>query len=680
MDEFLKRQLQISPATLKKLAKLELDNLMDLVCHKPLRYEADTEPKTIRQTSVGDKVLIEGTIVEKSILLKGRRQLVLQLQDVEGSKILIRLFHFYPNQLNDYTINQTIRAFGEIKHGYYGKEMIHPRIQVQFSRVISPYLTPIYPTVKGLSQRVLQGLIHRALTLTDLEDFLPDALLKKNELIDFKQAVYALHYTKHDLYQVELSGAIHPALKRLKFDELLAQQLSMGLLRLRRQSRKKVNLQLKQGLMERLLRELPFQLTQAQKRALREIEENLKAAEPMHRLLQGDVGSGKTIVAAAAALMVIEAGYQVALVAPTELLAEQHTNQFKTWLEPLGISVALLIGAQTKKEKTQIKEKLASGEHQIALGTHALFQKDIKFKNLQMIIIDEQHRFGVNQRLLLKEKGEGVDQLMMSATPIPRTLAMTYFADVDVSSLDELPPNRTPVRTILIEESRRAEVENFVWKKIQEGRQVYWVCPLIEESESLQLQTAISLYEKLVLQFPKVSIGLLHGRMKKQEKIKLMEKFKDQKLQILVATTVIEVGIDVPNASTMVIEHAERMGLSQLHQLRGRVGRAERLASEALLLYQTPLSDKAKARLKVIYQSNDGFQIANEDLRLRGPGEFLGAKQSGIPVLKFADITEDAGLLALARATAAELLRTSPEIVGKYIRRWLPDREAYFGV
>ncbi|MCV2503821.1 MAG: ATP-dependent DNA helicase RecG, partial [Neisseriaceae bacterium] len=549
----------------------------------------------------------------------------------------------------------------------------------QFSDQLNPYLTPIYPTVSGLSQNTLRTIIENALSIADLEDFLPDSLLKKNELIDFKSAVLSIHYPNPERYYHEEFNQ-NPALKRLKFDELLAQQLSMGLIKAKRNETKKHQLNFSNKFSNILLQSLSFELTNAQKKVLHEIEEDLRQNHPMHRLLQGDVGSGKTIVAALTALKVIESGYQVAVIAPTELLAEQHFNQFQKWFDPLNLKVAWLSGSQNKKQKEQTKQEIVQGQYHIVIGTHALIQEDVKFQNLELIIIDEQHRFGVNQRLSLKQKGKEVHQLMMSATPIPRTLSMTYFADVDVSALDELPPNCTPVKTILVSEPRREEVENFAYHKIKQGRQVYWVCPLIEESEALQLTTTIETHDTLQKKFPDINIGLVHGRLQSDEKAQIMSDFKENKIQLLVATTVIEVGINVPNASTMVIEHSERMGLSQLHQLRGRVGRGENITSECILIYKTPLSDVEKLRLKVIYESNDGFEIAKQDLMIRGPGEFLGAKQSGIPLLRFANINEDWDLLELAKHTAQDLLKTSPEIVEKHLNRWLPDKETYLGV
>ena len=461
----------------------------------------------------------------------------------------------------------------------------------------------------------------------------------------------------------------------------MTQQLSLRLLKKKRQAHQGAAITFTGTLAEKLRRNLPYHLTAAQERVLSELNTDLAAPIPMHRLLQGDVGAGKTIVAALLALNVLESSGQVAFLAPTELLAEQHYEQFKNWLDPLGIHSVLLTGQQTKKEKELLKNEIAIGKAMIAIGTHALLQKDVQFQALKLIIVDEQHRFGVKQRLALKEKGSTVNQLMMSATPIPRTLAMTYFADVELSRLDELPPNRTPVKTILANEGRRKEVENFVEHKLSQGTQAYWVCPLIEESEALELQTALDTHTHLQERYPKLRVGLVHGKLKAQEKKKVMDAFVRGNIQLLVATTVIEVGIHVPNASVMIIEHAERMGLFQLHQLRGRVGRGEHMTSECVLLYGKNLNNEAKERLKSIYSTQDGFKLAEIDLKMRGPGEFLGAKQSGVPVPRFANLEEDSDLLQLARNLSEDLLHNYPKKISEQqLERWLPNKEVYLGV
>ena len=557
--------------------------------------------------------------------------------------------------------------------------MVHPKIRDAESQSLAESLTPVYPTVSGLSQPTLRRIIRQALEQTDLADTLPESLLAKLKLPPLAGSLHLLHAPPPEYSISQLSDGNLPAWQRLKFDELLAQQLSMRLARAQRLSGQAVPLAGDGSLAEPLVQSLPFALTAAQKRVLAEIRQDLAQPHPMHRLLQGDVGSGKTIVAALSALAAIEAGAQVAVMAPTEILAEQHHIKFRQWLEPLGISVAWLSGSLKKKEKDQAKAALADGRIRLAVGTHALFQDDVSFQNLGLVIVDEQHRFGVAQRLALKNKGRDVHQLMMSATPIPRTLAMSFFADLDVSVIDELPPGRTPIKTRLVNNIRRREVEGFVLATCKKGQQAYWVCPLIEESEALQLQTATDTLAELQAALPELTIGLVHGRMKSAEKAAVMAEFAAGRIHVLVATTVIEVGVDVPNAALMVIEHAERMGLSQLHQLRGRVGRGAAVSS-CVLLFAEPLGDTAKARLKVIYENTDGFEIARQDLNIRGPGEFLGARQSGLPLLRFADLEQDLPLLEAARQLAPELIARHPDIVEKHLERWLASREGYLGV
>ena len=525
----------------------------------------------------------------------------------------------------------------------------------------------------------MRRIIQTALESIPLYDTLPDELLGRLKLPHLAESLRLLHAPPPDYTIHQLSDGTLPAWQRLKFDELLAQQLSMRLARQKRLSGDAAPLRGSGAWSDKLLHALPFALTGAQARVLAEIRTDMAQTFPMHRLLQGDVGSGKTIVAALAALTAIEAGAQVAVMAPTEILAEQHYLKFKQWLEPLGLSVAWLSGSQRKKAKAQNKAALSDGLIQIAVGTHALFQDDVQFQNLGLVIVDEQHRFGVAQRLALKNKGADVHQLMMSATPIPRTLAMSFFADLDVSVIDELPPGRTPIKTRLVNSVRRSEVEGLVLGACRKGQQAYWVCPLIEESETLQLQTATETQAALQAALPELSIGLVDGRMKAAEKAEVMAEFSAGRLNVLVATTVIEVGVDVPNAALMVIEHAERMGLAQLHQLRGRVGRGA-AASACVLLFAEPLGDIAKARLKVIYEHTDGFEIARQDLNIRGPGEFLGARQSGVPMLRFANLEEDLPLLEAARNIAPQLIDERPDIVEAHLARWLASRESYLGV
>ena len=556
--------------------------------------------------------------------------------------------------------------------------MMHPKITSPEKQALATSLTPIYPTTNGLTQPVLRKAVQAALAQVDMYEILPARVLDDLRLPTLAESLRTLHYPPPHLSAGQLGSGTLPEWQRLKFDELLAQQLSMRLARQRRKHGQAMPLSGDGRLCRALLGNLPFRLTAAQERVCGEIRADLAQSTPMHRLLQGDVGSGKTIVAALSALTALESAeeVQVAIMAPTEILAEQHFVKFRQWLEPLGLTVAWLSGSLKKKEKEQAKAALADGRIRVAVGTHALFQDDVAFRQLGLVIVDEQHRFGVAQRLALKNKGREVHQLMMSATPIPRTLAMSFYADLDVSSIDELPPNRTPIKTLLVNQVRRHDVEGFVLNTCQKGQQAYWVCPLIEESEALQLQTATDTLARLQAALPALSVGLVHGRMKAAEKAAVMAEFIAGRLHVLVATTVIEVGVDVPNASLMVIEHAERMGLAQLHQLRGRVGRGA-AASSCVLMFAEPLSALARARLKVVREHTDGFEIAKQDLEIRGPGEFLGARQSGVPMLRFADLQTDLHLLEAARRVAADLMADEPEIVAQHLQRWLGSREGF---
>lgn len=669
----------VSTAIQAKLAKLNINNIWDLALHLPLRYEDETHITPIADARAGIPVQIEATVIHQQIQFRPRKQLIVQVQDLSGHVLYLRFIHFYPSQQKQLAEGKVIRALGEIRHGFFGDEMVHPKIRTDIEQGLSESLTPVYPTVNGLNQPALRRLIQAALKHLPDDDTLPDELLQQLHLPPLLQSLKFLHspppeYSIQDLHQGTL-----PAWQRLKFDELLAQQLSM---RLARQQRLKGHAAALSGnghISKLLQTNLGFALTSAQQRAINEIKTDLAQTHPMHRLLQGDVGSGKTIVCALAAAIAVEAGFQVAIMAPTEILAEQHYLKFQQWFASQGITVGWLSGSVRKKAREKTKTELANGTMQLAVGTHALFQEDISFHNLGLVIVDEQHRFGVAQRLALKNKGSDVHQLMMSATPIPRTLAMSFFADLDVSVIDELPPGRTPIVTRLVNSTRRQEVEKLVQHTCIQGRQVYWVCPLIEESETLQLQTAVDTVAQLQLALPQLNIGLIHGRMKSTEKAEVMAAFSAGTIQVLVATTVIEVGVDVPNASLMVIEHAERMGLAQLHQLRGRVGRGS-AASRCVLLFSEPLSDLAKARLKVIYENTDGFEIARQDLNIRGPGEFLGARQSGVPMLRFANLEEDLPLLEKARNLAPLLINQQPQVVRKHLQRWLAQRAAYLGV
>ena len=676
----------LSKAIVDKLTKLGIARKFDLALHLPLRYDDETALCPIADVMPGEELLVQGTVTDCDIKFRPKRQLVCRIMDDSGEALTLRFLNFYGSQVKLLAVGNVIRAFGNVRLGHFGAEMVHPRFRVASGDMpVAQSLTPVYPTTAGLGQDTLRRLIARALSDESLNELLPASLLDALGLPAFGAAVKLLHNPPPDIAQASLQGRTHPAWRRMKFDELLAQQLSMRVHYQRRRAAGAPVLRARGNLVSAMLASLPFQLTSAQNKVLAQVRGDLQQAHPMQRLLQGDVGSGKTVVAALAALQCIENGYQAAVMAPTEILAEQHYRKFSEWLEPLGLKVAWLSGSLKKSDKKQSLADISQGDAMIAVGTHALFEDEVVFKNLGLAIIDEQHRFGVHQRLALRMKGtkpnKGAQphQLMMSATPIPRTLAMSYYADLDVSVIDELPPGRTPVVTKLVSEERRDEVIQRVRDACVEGRQAYWVCPLIEESETLQLQTALDTYAHLQQTFPELRVGLVHGRMKGSEKQEVMAAFKQGEVQLLVATTVIEVGVDVPNASLMVIEHAERMGLSQLHQLRGRVGRGA-AESACVLLYQTPMSPMAKERLKVIYENTDGFEIARQDLQLRGPGELLGARQSGVPMLRFADLALDLDLLDAAREAAEQLLRDEPEIAKGHLARWLGSRNEYLKV
>ena len=677
MQPETRQLLKLTDNIANKLEKLHLHSAWDLALHLPLRYEDETQIIPIAAAPIGEICQVEGVVLHQEIQFKPRKQLIARIKDDSGACLNLRFIHFYPNHQKQLAQGATVRALGEIKRGFYGDEMIHPKLKSPENNKLAQSLTPIYPTTNGLNQPTLRKAVQAALDTVDLTEVLPERLLKSLKLPSLAESLRTLHNPPPELSMQTLADGAFPAWQRLKFDELLAQQLSMRLARQRRKSGN-ANPLIGNGVLSRkLLANLPFRLTHAQQRVCDEIRADLANHVPMHRLLQGDVGSGKTIVAALSALVALECeGVQVAIMAPTEILAEQHFIKFKQWFENLGIRVAWLSGSLKKKAKDEVKAALANGEIRVVVGTHALFQDDVLFDNLGLVIVDEQHRFGVAQRLALKNKGQDVHQLMMSATPIPRTLAMSFLADLDVSSIDELPPNRTPIKTKLVNQLRRNDVEGFVLSTCQKGQQAYWVCPLIEESETLQLQTATDTLAELQNHLPSLNIGLVHGRMKAAEKAAVMSEFISGSLNVLVATTVIEVGVDVPNASLMVIEHAERMGLAQLHQLRGRVGRGA-AASTCVLLFAEPLGQVSKARLKVIHEHTDGFEIARQDLEIRGPGEFLGARQSGAPMLRFADLQTDMVLLEQARQAAADLVVHEPEVVARHLERWLGSREGF---
>ncbi len=684
-----------------RLARLGLKRDADFVLHLPLRYEDETRITPLADARPGIAAQFEVEVVDSEIAYRPRRQLIARVRDAggapgrspgrpkidhapagggsgrrrePGAHLVLRFLNFYPSQQKVLQPGARLRVFGEVHEGYLGPEIIHPRFHaVAAGESLPEGLTPVYPTTAGLGQGTLRRLIEKALARIDLADTLPPELLLRLDLPGIAESIRFLHHPPPEISQAALEARDFPAWRRVQFDELLAQQLSLRRAYLARRARGAPTLRPTAKLTDALLKALPFRLTGAQSRAWREIAADLGEPHPMQRLLQGDVGSGKTVVAALAMLHAVEAGHQAALMAPTEILAEQHYRKLAAWLEPLGIEVAWLTGSLKKKDKDAAIARVGAGETPIAIGTHALIEDKVEFARLGLAIVDEQHRFGVRQRLALKDKGSFAHQLAMSATPIPRTLAMSYYADLDVSVLDELPPGRTPVTTKLVSEARRGEVLRRVHVACRGGRQAYWVCPLIEESETLQLKTAEETYARLSAELPDLKVGLVHGRLKATEKADVMAAFVRNEIQVLVATTVIEVGVDVPNASLMVIEHAERFGLAQLHQLRGRVGRGAD-ASACILIYAQPLGETARARLKVIYETNDGFAIACEDLRLRGPGEFIGARQSGMPLLRYADL-EDAALVEQARAIAEDTLRNAPDRAEAHLQRWLGGRE-----
>ncbi|NJD26475.1 MAG: ATP-dependent DNA helicase RecG [Betaproteobacteria bacterium] len=665
--------IRASEALRKKLAKIGLHREADLLVHLPLRYEDETRVTPVAAAGGGEPRQVEVVVRSNEVQFRPRRQMVVRAADDSG-EIVLRFFSFYGSQQAALAEGTRIRAFGEVRGGFFGAEMVHPR----FRRVVEgdplpAELTPIYPSTAGLANSALQKLIGTALAGADLADTLPDDLRRRLGLPELARSLRFLHAPPPGTALDALHARNHPAWQRVKFDEVLAQQLSLRRAYLARRAQGAPVLVARDDLGARLLDSLPFGLTGAQARAMAEIGSDLAQPHPMQRLLQGDVGAGKTIVAALAACQAISAGWQAAFMAPTEILAEQHYLKLVGWLEPLGVKVAWLSGSLRSKAK-RAQLAAAAADAQLVVGTHALIQEGVDFARLGLAIVDEQHRFGVAQRLALRKKGDNPHQLMMSATPIPRTLAMSYYADLDVTVLDELPPGRTPVRTRLVADGRRGDVVGFVGQHVAEGRQAYWVCPLIEESETLQLQTAEETFATLAAELSGLTVGLVHGRLKADEKQAVMAAFAAGQIDVLVATTVIEVGVDVPNASLMVIEHAERFGLSQLHQLRGRVGRGAH-ESSCILLYAGPLGETARERLKVIYENSDGFEIARRDLQLRGPGEFVGSRQSGVPLLRYADLELDADLVEMARGVAETMLTEHPELAERHLQRWLGSRE-----
>jgi ATP-dependent DNA helicase RecG len=712
----------------KAMDKLGLVRSIDLALHLPMRYEDETRITPIAALRDGQHAQVEGVVSACEVQVRSRRQLVVHLRDDaggdagssdgggnerprSGGDLVLRFLNFYPSHQKALAVGQRVRARGEARGGFFGLEMVHPVVKaVAADTPLPTALTPVYPTSAQLPQAYLRKAVAAGLARADLSELLPPGVAPAG-MVPLREALNYLHHPPPSVSLAALEDRSHPAWQRLKFEELLAQQLSQLQAKRERELQRAPPFTVAPGgLQDRLLAALPFALTEAQRRVGSEIAHDLQRAVPMHRLLQGDVGSGKTVVAALAATIAMQQGWQCALMAPTEILAEQHLRKLVGWLAPLGITVAWLSGSRKGKGRKKMLEQVASGEAALVVGTHAVIQDQVQFARLGLAIIDEQHRFGVQQRLALRAKlgsqsieeaklgsqsieeaklgSQSIDgaklaankiephTLMMSATPIPRTLAMTLFADLDVSTIDELPPGRTPVITKLFADSKRDAVIARIRDEVAQRRQVYWVCPLIEESEALDLRNATETHAQLCEALPGQAVGLLHGRMPAADKAAAMALFTAGEMGVLVATTVIEVGVDVPNASLMVIEHAERFGLSQLHQLRGRVGRGA-AASVCVLLYTAPLSITAKARLKAMLETSDGFEIARRDLEIRGPGEFMGARQSGAPLLRFADLLLDEALVHQARAAALLLLANHPQIADAHVARWLGTRADY---
>ncbi|WP_063653296.1 ATP-dependent DNA helicase RecG [Aliivibrio fischeri] len=668
----------------EKLEKIGLVSIQDLLFHLPLRYEDRTRVYPMARVHSGLFAAVQGKVMSCDMQFGKRKMLLVKISDGNGT-ITLRFFNFNAGMKNSFSEGKLVHAYGEIKRGSSGLEIVHPEYQFHVPSQpleIEASLTPVYPTTDGLRQNTLRSLTDQALELLDkaaVTELLPQGLY--NNQITLNQALHIIHRPDPSINLDAFDEGKHPAQQRLIMEELLAQNLSMLSVRSKGQQEDALPLATLTNLKQKLLAQLPFTPTNAQQRVVAEIEQDLAKPHPMMRLVQGDVGSGKTLVAALAAVQAIEHGYQVALMAPTELLAEQHAANFAHWFESMGITVGWLAGKLTGKAKEKELERIASGEAKMIVGTHALFQQNVEFHHLALVIIDEQHRFGVDQRLELREKGQKngayPHQLIMTATPIPRTLAMTAYADLETSVIDELPPGRTPIQTIAVPDTRRDEIVNKVRSAcMNDGRQAYWVCTLIDDSEVLEAQAASDTAEALRLQLPELNIGLVHGRMKPKEKQQIMQEFKEGNLHLLVATTVIEVGVDVPNSSLMIIENPERLGLAQLHQLRGRVGRGS-VASHCVLLYHSPLSKTAQKRLSVLRESNDGFVIAQRDLEIRGPGELLGTKQTGLTDFKIADLVRDQHLIPEVQRIARHLHDNYPKNAKAIILRWLGERDIY---
>lgn len=673
----------VGPSVAKKLENLHLQSVQDVLFHLPSRYQDRTRVLPIGSLTPNMECVVEAEILHTEIKFGRQRMLLVKISDGTGS-LLLRFFHFNKSQQERLSAGSRIRCFSEVRKSGASLEMVHPEYRLLADDQISEVeetLTPIYPATEGVHQATLRKITDQALLWADeLTELLPPELCPEQYQYRLQDALQLVHRPPPDVDVAELMAGTHAAQQRLAFEELLAQMLSLKKLKQRIGRNPSFAMTAKPQQRKKFLKALPFELTGAQTRVAKEISTDLSQDSPMMRLLQGDVGSGKTVVAALAALQAIESGYQAAVMAPTEILAEQHFRNFLDWFEPLGIRVSWHSGKLKAAQRREMLELIASGESRLAVGTHALFQNDMEFENLGLFVIDEQHRFGVQQRMALQKKGEQAGrlphQLIMTATPIPRTLAMTAYVDLDLSIIDELPPGRTPVKTSVVPVERRADVIDRVSEACLNGQQCYWVCTLIEESEVLQCQAAEDAYEQLKAQLPKVKVGLVHGRMKSTEKEAVMAAFKNADLDLLVATTVIEVGVDVPNASLMIIENAERLGLSQLHQLRGRVGRGAR-ESFCILMYKPPLSEHGKQRLAALRETNDGFKIAQIDLELRGPGEFLGTRQTGLIQFKIADLLRDKALIPEVMRVANEVLEKHPDKAEPIVERWHGEKLVY---
>lgn len=673
-------QLQgVGQATAALLEKLNLFTTDDLLFHLPRDYEDRSSIIAMNQLQVGRSYLLEGVVQSVDFPAGKRKSMAVALQDDFG-KVTLRFYHIYKNLTTTLQVGQRVRVFGEIRVGARGLELYHPEIKAIHAHTPLPktQLTAIYPSTDGLTQAKLREYVKQALQQHSdaLPELIPSQFCNGYAL---KDALFYIHEPPLSANMQQLAQGSHPAQQRLIFEELVAHQLSLLARRAYIQQIQAPALPSSKVLAKQLLAGLPFKMTHAQKRVSKEIADDLKQNKPMLRLVQGDVGAGKTLVAGIAACHALEADWQVALMAPTEILAEQHYLNFKRWFEPLGLNVAWLSGKQKGKARSAAEAQIATGTAQLVIGTHALFQNNVKFAKLGLVIIDEQHRFGVDQRLALRNKGDAQytpHQLVMTATPIPRTLAMSAYGDLDTSIIDELPPGRTPIQTVAIPIDRREEVLQRIANNCAEGKQAYWVCTLVEQSETLDAQAAEATYQEIQQRFPELKIGLVHGKMKANDKQRVMQQFKDNQLQLLIATTVIEVGVDVPNASLMIIENAERLGLSQLHQLRGRVGRGA-LASFCVLLYKTPLSKNGHERLSILRESNDGFVIAEKDLELRGPGEMLGTRQTGDLGFRVAKLERDDHLLDQAHDVAKQIMQKYPQLVEPLLKRWLPEAPRY---